>query len=179
MDGRLISRFGPLFLVLVLCCSCGNGSESDPDWPPALESLFDMESDACLVPACDESGSAGFEPSTGWMRTLTTTSTTCSEMIASMNPRAQVGNVDEEGPLDLVDFSGTCFHEDGLHVATVKRGIFARCLKSTSSMDVVTYSTAIVEMDGDQGEGKARVYIRNLPGGIEGCDIDLDVSYQR
>jgi hypothetical protein len=169
---------GALSIVLILS-ACGTGNGNGLDWPPALESLFDPIAQECVVPECDESGDPGFDPSGSWWRTLTTMASNCPDIVEAVEPLAVVGNVDEQSRT-IDGIQGTCqYDREGVHLGTVLRGSIARCQRLPAPLDATKYETGLAEFEGDTGVGVVRVYVRELIGTEDGCEIDLDVHYQR
>ena len=150
----------------------------DPDWPPLIESLY--QPGMCFVPACDDQGDAGFDPSGDWVQTLTTTDSDCATFIMDQDARANPGNVDQSDPGPLDVYVGQCGSDDGEHVATAKNGIVARCDRNEQQFGVVSYETAVIAFSGDSGIGEAYVYLENVPSFVgEDCYMKFDVTYQR
>lgn len=169
---------GALLIVLILS-ACGNGEDNGLDWPPALESLFDPVAQECVIPACDESGDPGFDHTGSWWRTLTTTASNCPDIVSAVEPMATVGHIDEQSRT-IDGMKGNCRYDaDGVHIATSLRGSFVMCLKLPAALDAVKFETGIAKFEGDTGAGNVRVYVRELIGSENGCEIDLDVNYQR
>ena len=158
--------------------------EPDPEgWPPSLDEVYDANAtgDRCIIADCDEGGDSGYDNSGTWVRTLTTTATDCSDIIAGADPRANVGEVTVEEPGPLSIFRGSCvFNSSDTRIGAVFSGVQATCSSSEEMLGVTAYETAVLTFSGDSGSGVARVYLTNVPDIAGGdCSLTFDMSLQR
>jgi hypothetical protein len=153
------------------------------NWPPAIDDLYDanIDGDRCLIEACDEGGDSGYDNSGNWVRTLTTTATDCSDLIAGVDPRANVGEVTVEPAAPLSIFRGTCvFDQENNRIGAIFSGTQATCGSSEEMLGVLAYETSVVTFEGERGSGVAKVYLTNLPDIAGGdCSLTFDLSMER
>ena len=152
----------------------------DGGWPPPMESLY-RAGEGCVLPTCEESGEPGLDISGTWQRRLTTTASSCGDLVQRTNPQAIVGHVEEEQTPPLARVAGSCgYDEQGSQIATIVDGVVCSCESNEQMMGVVSYEIAVVTYSEDGGSGGARVYLVNVPDVAGGdCEIELEVAYER
>ncbi len=156
-------------------CKPANTDYADAnDFPPA-EEWWDRACGVCVLPQCHTDTTPSVTFTGRYQRTVETTATDCSDIIAQVNELANVGHIHKYPPAEM-EFQGECLVEDGEVIGILLGNDEITCQTNLQDMDVTSLETAQFTWNGDRAEGTAKVFLVNVPEvGGQDCYIDFDI----
>ena len=146
-------------------------------WPPAGPWHTGK---VCTLPACNAAAAETTDLSGNWLATMTTESQNCNALVATMDPRMQVGHV--ETTTETFPRAGECIYNDvvgGTIVGVIKGNVMIYCEVLPAQSGVTPILELQQTFTGNTSGGQGWTYLFDMPLPPSECQAIYTVTQQR